>query len=104
MRDHMDRILVTGGAGFIGSNFIRHLLDTTGCKVVNLDKLTYAGNLNNIRDLRHEKRHRFVRGDIRNHKLVSSLVRKVDTVANFAAEPHVDHNWASASSQLLVVE
>ena len=88
----MDKILVTGGAGFIGSNFIRHLLNNTNCTIVNLDKLTYAGHLNNIKDLRHEKRHKFVRGDIRNRKLVGSLVKKVDAVVNFAAESHVDRS------------
>jgi dTDP-glucose 4,6-dehydratase len=88
----MDRILVTGGAGFIGSNFVRHLLDTTACKVTNLDKLTYAGNLSNIKDLRGEKRHKFIRGDIRNRKLVGSLVTKADAVVNFAAESHVDRS------------
>jgi len=92
LRGCMDRILVTGGAGFIGSNFIRHLLNQTNCGVINLDKLTYAGNLNNIKDLRLEKRHKFVRGDIRNRKLVDSLVRKVDAVVNFAAESHVDRS------------
>jgi dTDP-glucose 4,6-dehydratase len=93
----MDRILVTGGAGFIGSNFVRHLLDTTACKVINLDKLTYAGNLNNIKDLRREKRHEFIRGDIRNHKLVGSLVKKADAVVNFAAESHVDRSIQTPS-------
>ena len=88
----MDEILVTGGAGFIGSNFVRHLLSSTNSAVTNLDKLTYAGNLGNIKDLRREKRHRFVRGDIRNRKLVDSLVRKADAVVNFAAESHVDRS------------
>jgi len=88
----MDRVLVTGGAGFIGSNFIRHLLKETDCNVVNLDKLTYAGNLNNIKDVRREKRHEFVRGDIGNQKLVDSLVRKMDSVVNFAAESHIDRS------------
>jgi dTDP-glucose 4,6-dehydratase len=88
----MDRVLVTGGAGFIGSNFVRHLLNNTNCAVVNLDKLTYAGNLNNIKDLRREKRHEFIRGDIRNRKLVGSLVKKADAVVNFAAESHVDRS------------
>ena len=86
----MDRVLVTGGAGFIGSNFVRHLLNETECAVINLDKLTYAGNLNNVKDLRGEKRHKFIKGDIRNAKLVRSLVSKVDAVVNFAAESHVD--------------
>lgn len=88
----MDRILVTGGAGFIGSNFVRHLLSETKCTTVNLDKLTYAGNLRNIRDLRREKRHKFVKGDIRNRRLVDSLVTKADAVVNFAAESHVDRS------------
>ena len=93
----MDRVLVTGGAGFIGSNFVRHLLNNTNCAVVNLDKLTYAGNLNNIKDLRGEKRHKFIRGDIRNRKLVGSLVRKADAVVNFAAESHVDRSIQTPS-------
>ena len=88
----MDRVLVAGGVGFIGSSFVHHLLNATDCRVVNLDKLTYAGNLNNIKDLRGEKRHEFVRGDIRDRRLVSSLVRKVDSVVNFAAESHVDRS------------
>jgi dTDP-glucose 4,6-dehydratase len=88
----VDRILVTGGAGFIGSNFVRHMLNVKGCRVINLDKLTYAGNLRNIKDLRGDKRHSFVRGDIRNRKLVDSLVGKVDAVVNFAAESHVDRS------------
>jgi len=88
----MDRILVTGGAGFIGSNFARHLLTNTNCAVINLDKLTYAGNPNNIKDLRREKRHRFIRGDIRNRKLIESLVKTADAVVNFAAESHVDRS------------
>jgi len=88
----MDRVLVTGGAGFIGSNFVRHLMEETGCSVINLDRLTYAGNLMNIRDLRSEKRHKFVKGDILNRKLTASLVKKVDAVVNFAAESHVDRS------------
>ena len=58
--------------------------------MINLDKLTYAGNLRNIKDLRGNKRHRFVKGDVRNRKLADSLVGKVDAVVNFAAESHVD--------------
>jgi dTDP-glucose 4,6-dehydratase len=88
----VDKVLVTGGAGFIGSNFVRDLLNNTNCAVINLDRLTYAGNLNNIKDLRGEERHKFVKGDIRNRKLVDSLVGKVDAVVNFAAESHVDRS------------
>ena len=88
----MDRILVTGGAGFIGSNFVRHLISETNSKVINLDKLTYAGNLTNIKDFRSNKAHRFVKGDIRNRKLVDSLVEKTDAVVNFAGESHVDRS------------
>jgi dTDP-glucose 4,6-dehydratase len=89
---NMDKVLVTGGAGFIGSNFVRHLLNNTNFAVINLDKLTYAGNLRNIKDLCGNKRHRFVRGDIGNGKLVNSLVKKADAVVNFAAESHVDRS------------
>jgi dTDP-glucose 4,6-dehydratase len=88
----VDRVLVTGGAGFIGSNFVRYLLNQTKCEAINLDKLTYAGNLNNIKDLRSEKRHKFIRGDIRNRKLVGPLVKRADAVVNFAAESHVDRS------------
>jgi dTDP-glucose 4,6-dehydratase len=88
----MDRILVTGGAGFIGSNFVRYVLNESNCKVINLDRLTYAGNLRNIKGLRANRRHRFVKGDIRNRKLADSLVQKVDAVVNFAAESHVDRS------------
>jgi dTDP-glucose 4,6-dehydratase len=88
----MDKVVVTGGAGFIGSNFVRHLLMQTTCGVISIDKLTYAGNVNNIKELRRERRHEFVRGDIRNRKLVDSLVRKADAVVNFAAESHVDRS------------
>lgn len=88
----MDKVVVTGGAGFIGSNFVRLLINETNSKVINLDKLTYAGNLRNIKDLRSNKAHRFVKGDIRNRKLMDSLVKKADAVVNFAAESHVDRS------------
>jgi dTDP-glucose 4,6-dehydratase len=88
----MDKVLVTGGAGFIGSNFVRQMINETKLKVINLDKLTYAGNLRNIKDLRSNKAHRFVKGDIRNRKLVDSLVEKAYAVVNFAAESHVDRS------------
>ncbi len=86
--------LVTGGAGFIGSNFVHHVLqEHPGCRVVNLDKLTYAGNLDNLKDTADDTRHRFVQGDIADAELVASLFRDgIDVVVNFAAETHVDRS------------
>lgn len=85
------KILVTGGAGFIGSNFIRHLLAAhADCRVVNLDKLTYAGNLENLRDVESDPRYQFVHGDICDATLVREVMASVDAVVNFAAETHVD--------------
>jgi dTDP-glucose 4,6-dehydratase len=90
-------ILVTGGCGFIGSHFIRHLLGTDpDCRVVNLDKLTYAGNPDNLRDLEGNPRYRFVRGDIADPEAVSTAMAGADTVVNFAAETHVDRSILSA--------
>lgn len=87
------RLLVTGGAGFIGSNFIRHVLHAhPEDSVVNLDKLTYAGNLQNLADLAHDPRYRFVHGDICDGKIVRDSVRGVDAVINFAACSHVDRS------------
>jgi dTDP-glucose 4,6-dehydratase len=88
------KLLVTGGAGFIGSNFIRYWLsqhprDT----IVNLDKLTYAGNLDNLRDVDKDSRYRFVRGDIADRKIVEEMyLEPPDLVVNFAAETHVDRS------------
>jgi dTDP-glucose 4,6-dehydratase len=87
------RLLVTGGAGFIGSNFIRHVLAAhAGDAVVNLDKLTYAGNPANLADLADDPRYTFVKGDICDAGLVRELARGVDAVVNFAAESHVDRS------------
>ncbi len=88
----MRRILVTGGAGFIGSNFILHLLRKYDYQIVNLDKLTYAGNLENLRDIERDPRYRFVQGDICDVHLVSELMAQVDAVAHLAAESHVDRS------------
>jgi len=88
-------ILVTGGCGFIGSNFVKYMLDVhQDYTVVNLDKLTYAGNLENLEDITNNPRHQFVRGDICNRADVESCVRdyKVDIIINFAAESHVDRS------------
>jgi len=87
------KYLITGGAGFIGSNFVKFLLGKyKTCKIINLDKLTYAGNIDNIASLKKEKRHRFVKGDICDKHLLRRLIRDVDIVVNFAAETHVDRS------------
>jgi dTDP-glucose 4,6-dehydratase len=96
------KILVTGGAGFIGSNFVRYALRRTrdegrGTKIVNLDKLTYSGNLANLRDVEKDPRYKFVKGDICNQRLVSRLAKKCDTIVNFAAETHVDRSIKDAT-------
>ena len=86
------RILVTGGAGFIGSNFVRYLLARYGDEVVVLDKLTYAGNLDNPNGLEGDARFRFIRGDIADPDTVLQAINGVDWVVNFAAESHVDRS------------
>jgi len=91
----MQNVLITGGAGFIGSNFVRYLLRVTpGVRIVNLDALTYAGSLENLEDLPDTDRHRFVRGDICDRELVDALLRRyqIDTLVHFAAESHVDRS------------
>ena len=87
------KLLVTGGAGFIGSNFIRHVLAAhPDDSVVNLDKLTYAGNPANLADVADDRRYSFVRGDICDAGVVREAMRGVDAVVNFAAESHVDRS------------
>lgn len=92
------RILVTGGAGFIGSNFIRYLLaKEPNCVVVNLDKLTYAGNLENLADVEGDPRYRFVKGSICDAELMGELLGMgFDALVNFAAESHVDRSIQDA--------
>ncbi len=92
------RILVTGGAGFIGSNFIRHILATEpDCGVVNLDRLTYAGNLENLADVERDSRYRFIKGSICDVELVDGLLKEgFDALMNFAAESHVDRSIQDA--------
>ncbi len=88
-------LLVTGGAGFIGSNFInRFMVGNAGCKVVNLDLLTYAGNLKNLTAVEKDPRYRFVKGDIADAALVAGLLadEQIDAVVHFAAESHVDRS------------
>ena len=87
------KLLVTGGAGFIGSNFIRHALGAhPDVSVINLDKLTYAGNPANLSDLAADPRYTFVKGDICDAELVREVARGVDAVVNMAAESHVDRS------------
>ncbi|MCF7905862.1 dTDP-glucose 4,6-dehydratase [Candidatus Gracilibacteria bacterium] len=90
----MKKILVTGGAGFIGSNFIHHVLKTRDYEVVNLDALTYAGNLENLRDIENNPKYKFVQGDIADVKFIDQLFEseKFWGVINFAAETHVDRS------------
>lgn len=96
------KYLVTGGAGFIGSNFIRYLLSSyPDCEVINFDKLTYAGNLENLSDIANDHRYSFVKGDICDAKAVEKVVGWLggsDAVVNFAAETHVDRSIVSAGS------
>ncbi len=87
------RLLVTGGAGFIGSNFILYWMrEHPGDEVVNLDKLTYAGNLENLSDVEHNPRYTFIHGDICNQETVKKALTGVDIVVHFAAESHVDRS------------
>jgi dTDP-glucose 4,6-dehydratase len=96
------RLLVTGGAGFIGSNFIRYVLEhTSEVRITNLDALTYAGNLASLRDADADPRYRFVRGDVRDAELVDQLVADADAVVHFAAESHVDRSIDGPAEFLL---
>jgi len=95
-------LLVTGGAGFIGSNFIRFILNKhPHTKIVNLDKLTYAGNLDNLKDVEENPRYEFIHGDIRDKKLVHKIFKRVQGVVHFAAETHVDRSIMEAGEFVL---
>jgi dTDP-glucose 4,6-dehydratase len=95
----MLKLLITGGAGFIGSNFIRFVLKHyPECRIFNLDKLTYAGNLENLEGVERDSRHEFIQGDICDDSLVGKILKKgVDAVVNFAAESHVDRSILHSS-------
>ena len=95
------RVLVTGGAGFISSNFVRHLLAHTEYEVVTLDALTYAGNLENLADVLSHPRLSFVEGDIRDAALVREVVEHVDVIVNAAAESHVEKSIEEGASEFV---
>ena len=92
------KLLVTGGAGFIGSNFIRYwLAKHSDDSIINLDLLTYAGNPENLKELESNANYSFVKGDICDQALVNDLMKGVDLIVHFAAETHVDRSIADAS-------
>lgn len=88
-------LLVTGGAGFIGSNYVHYILETTSVKVTTIDALTYAGDISNLEGVDSD-RHTFIEGDITDRNLIDNLVSDADTVINFAAESHVDRSIEGA--------
>jgi dTDP-glucose 4,6-dehydratase len=95
------RVLVTGGAGFISSTFVRHLLAATPYEVVSLDALTYAGNLENLAEVMAHERLSFVHGDIRDGELVREVVAGVDVIINAAAESHVEKSIEEGASEFV---
>ncbi|HEY1513206.1 MAG TPA: GDP-mannose 4,6-dehydratase [Gaiellaceae bacterium] len=97
----LKRVLVTGGAGFISSHFVRHLLEATDHQVVTLDALTYAGNLENLADVMSHPRLSFVHGDIRDAGLVREIVGGVDVIVNAAAESHVEKSIEHGASEFV---
>ncbi len=95
------RVLVTGGLGFIGSNFIRYLLSNyPNVEVINVDAMKYGSNPNNLKDFEEDERYQFVKGDIADYELMAKLVRKIDAIVNFAAETHVDRSISNPYSFL----
>ena len=100
----MQNILITGGAGFIGSHLIRHLINKYDeYLIINLDALTYAGNLNNLRDVENKSNYKFIKGDIRDYNLVTNIFKEynIDTVIHLAAESHVDRSISDPLSFVL---
>jgi len=95
-------ILVTGGAGFIGSNFIHFMLQNyKSCKIINLDKLTYAGNPDNLKDIEDDPRYEFIQGDIRDKEIVEDVFKRIQGVVHMAAETHVDRSIVDAGEFVL---
>lgn len=95
-------LLVTGGAGFIGSNLIHYMLENyPDCRIINLDKLTYAGNLDNLKDVENDPRYEFVHGDIRDRELVQKIMARVQGAVHLAAETHVDRSILDAGEFVL---
>lgn len=91
------RIVVTGGAGFIGSNFIHHILKKyPKYKIINIDNLTYAGNLHNLKDIERNKNYKFVKADICDRKQIDKVIKGCNWIVHFAAESHVDRSIESA--------
>jgi len=90
----MKNIMITGGAGFIGSNFVKYVLGNYNYKVFNYDKLTYAGNLENLTDIENNPNYKFIKGDICDKEVVEKTIKdnNIDTIINFAAESHVDRS------------
>lgn len=90
----MKNILVTGGAGFIGSNFVKYMLETYEYNIINIDSLTYAGSLENLKEVENNPHYTFVKGDIRDREILDAIFKEhnIDTVVNFAAESHVDRS------------
>jgi dTDP-glucose 4,6-dehydratase len=93
----LKKLLITGGCGFIGSHFCRMILAETDFEIINLDAITYAGNLENTADFADNSKYKFVHGNICDKKIVDELVAQVDTVVNFAAESHVDRSIENPS-------
>lgn len=96
---YMTKVLITGGAGFIGSNFVKYMLEKyPDYEIVNLDALTYCGNLENLEDIEDNPNYAFVKGDIQDEELVDSIVKDTDYIVHFAAESHVDRSIGRSSN------